>query len=322
MNPHILIHHKIINILQSIALVFILAGMVSYLSLLIGGQSFAILGFTTVLLMYILNPGLTPQFILRMYNAQPLDHVNAPAFVELLAQVAQQAGLSHLPKLYYVPSEVINAFTVGSEKNAVIAVSHGLIQKLTYSELAGIFAHEISHIKNKDIRIMMFADIAGRFTKLLSLFGQLLILVNLPLSLLTDMDIPWWPLFVMIVAPLLSDLIQLGLSRIREYNADLGSAMIIGDARPLISALQKVEYYNHSYMASLFMPFRKISEPSLLRTHPMTEERIRRLKEFHQTTEFETNYRKPVNYAHDLSDKPIEGKKVESPRRRYTGFWY
>ena len=145
-------------------------------------------------------------------------------------------------------------------------------------------------------------------------------LVNLPLIMFTELEINWLPLLVMVFAPLLSDLIQLGLSRVREYDADLGSALLLGDAKPLASALSKMEHYKHNYFGGLFVPVQRIPEPSLLRTHPPTEERIKRLLEFHKTADLESMDKEQVWEEHI----PIKFVKhrPHHPRRRFTGFWY
>ena len=135
------------------------------------------------------------------------------------------------------------------------------------------------------------------------------------------MQLNWIPLLVMVFAPLVSDFIQLGLSRVREYDADLGSAILLGDARPLASALAKMEYYKHNILGGLFVPIQKIPEPSLLRTHPPTEERIRRLLEFAKTAHLEPLSQRINLYQDELPVHTLT-RRVYNPRRRFTGFWY
>lgn len=321
MDSDLIVKHKLLNFFQSAALVLLLAGLMSYIALAIAGELLAWFTFAAVIILFISNPAITPQFILRMYQARPVGRREAPQLFELVHAIAQWAGLKQMPQLYYIPSRVINAFAMGSASDSIIAVSDGVLRKLSFEELAGILAHEITHIKNNDIRVMMFADITGRITKILSLLGQFLVIVNLPLLLFAEVQLDWIPLLVMVFAPLLSDLIQLGLSRIREYDADLGSAILLGDARPLASALTKMEQYRHNYLGGLFVPVQKIPEPSLLRTHPPTKERVRRLLEFHKTTHLEPIlYKQPFTTEeypyHFVARHPLD------PRRRISGFWY
>jgi len=320
MDSEILVRHKFLNFFQSAALVLLLAGLMSYIAAVIAGEVMAWIAFAAVLILFFTNPVIAPQFILRMYNARPIDFYDAPRLHQLLEDIARRANLKVTPRMYYIPSNVINAFSMGTPKDSLIAISDGVFHKLNFSELAAILAHEVTHVKNNDIRVMTFADIAGRITKVLSLLGQFLVLVNLPLILFTELEINWLPLLVMVFAPILSDLIQLGLSRVREYDADLGSAVLLGDAKPLASALTKMEHYKHSYFGGIFTPVQRIPEPSLLRTHPPTEERVKRLLQFQKS-----KYREPMNTTRDWNDEiPVTfaGQRPEFPRRRYTGFWY
>ena len=321
MDSNVLVKHKILNFFQSASLVLILAGLMAYLALVIAGEVLAWFAFAAVIILFFSNASVAPHIILRMYNALPLSQHDAPSLHNLVFAITQRAGLKQMPQLFYIPSRAINAFALGSARDSSIAISDGVLRKLSYEELAGVLAHEITHIRSNDIRVMMFADIAGRITKILSLLGQLLILVNLPLIMFTDVQLNWTPLFVMALAPLISDLIQLGLSRVREYDADLGSALLLGDARPLASALAKMEHYKHNFLGSLFIPVQKIPEPSLLRTHPPTEERIRRLLEFHKTTNL-----KPLFHRQDVFEEQLPFRFFThypgNPRRRINGFWY
>jgi len=320
-SQHFLIKHKITNMLQLMAMFILLSSLIVYIALLIGGEIFAVFALTSVLFLYIGHPYIGPAFILKMYKAEPVPYDAAPVVYDLIDELSSRAGLSYSPKLYYIASGVINSFTVGRQDNSVIALSDGILRSLNYEELAGVIGHEISHIKSNDVRVMMFADIAGRILKVLSLLGQVLILLSLPLMLIGDFNINWLPFLIIVFAPLLSDLIQLGLSRIREYEADIGSAMLLGDARPLASALKKIDEYEHNYLSSIFSPVNKIPEPSLLRTHPKTGERISRLLAMQSEIKHT-----PVKHDQEIlsGNRPhhyiVTGHR--KPRRHFNGFWY
>ena len=314
------IRHKLLNVIQSLALVLLLAGLMAYVAYIIAGEWMAWLAFVMVIILFFANPMITPQFILHMYRAQSISREEAPDLMHLLDVIAQRAGLEKTPRLYYVSSRVLNAFAIGSVHDSVIVVSSSILNRLTFAELAGILAHEITHIKNNDIRVMTFADIAGRMTKVLSIFGQLFVLISLPLLLFAGAHINWLPLIILICAPLFSDLVQLGLSRLREYDADLGSAILLGDGRLLASALRKLEHYEHNYLGSVFIPVQKIPEPSLLRTHPPLEERIRRLLEFH--SEHEIPFLLNGFVQQNSGGIPVHIVSPDHARRHLTGFWY
>ncbi len=321
MNYHFLLKHKLINIFQSLALFVLLAGLIFYVALIVGGETLAFYAFFAVVLLFIGNPYLSSQFILRMYKAQPIPHSSAPDLYHLVEQLSKRAKLPVTPQLYYIPSSVINAFTVGKKDNPVVAISDGVLQNLSYQEMAGVLGHEIAHLQNDDIRVMTFADIAGRILKILSFMGQMLILISLPIAILSEVTINWIPFLIITFAPVVSDLIQLSLSRIREYEADIGSAMLLGDARPLASALAKIDDYEHNYLKSVFSPVPKIPEPSILRTHPETEERIKRLMELQPSITQE-----PLGHKQELLQGKIPHHFIETrhtkPRRHLNGFWY
>jgi len=316
-----MLKHKLTNKLQIYALFLLLSSLVVYIALVIGGVVLAIVALFSVLVFYFFNPYIASHFILRMYSAQVIPYSSAPALYDMADELSARAGLSFTPKLYYIPSSVINSFTVGQSENSSIAISDGILRRLNYEEIAGIIGHEISHIKNDDIRVMIFADVAGRLIKIFSIMGQVLILLSLPFIFMGNVQINWLPFIFVIVAPLGSDLIQLAMSRVREYEADRGSAMLLGDARPLISALHKISFYEHNIFRSIITPVNKIPEPSLLRTHPQTEQRISRLIEIDKTIEHKPYQFHPDFLSGSQSHHHIETKH-RHPRRHINGFWY
>ncbi|HHM05119.1 MAG TPA: peptidase M48 [Gammaproteobacteria bacterium] len=257
-----------------------LATMAAFLALLgyllWGGDGLWIL-MLSGMLMAVGAPAVTPRLTMRLYHARPLSAAEAPRLRALVRDLAYRAGLPEAPQLYYVPSAMVNAFTVGGANDAAIAVTDGLLHKLNVRELRGVLAHEISHIRNKDTWVMGLADLFHRLTSALSLFGQFLLLLNLPLILFSGVTINGWAVALLIFAPTLSVLAQLGLSRSREYDADLGAARLTGDPEGLAQALLKMERVQGGWIERLFLPGRRLPEPSWLRTHPPTEERVQRL---------------------------------------------
>lgn len=271
--------HALLNRLQSLLLLAVMAGFMALLGwMLWGGDGVVMLLFTTLVLV-IVNPVTTPQLIMRLYGARRLSPDEAPGLYRMIDNLAQRAGLGHLPRLYHVPSRMINAFAVGRRQQSAIAVTDGLLHALDAREINAVLAHEISHVRSNDMWVMGLADMFSRMTSLLSLFGQILLFVNLPLILTGHATISWLAILILILAPTWSTLAQLGLSRTREYDADLNAARLTGDPDALASALSKIEKLQGSWMERIFLPGRRIPEPSLLRTHPPTEQRIRRLME-------------------------------------------
>lgn len=271
--------HALANRLQTLLLLTIMGGLMLLLGFLLWGVDGLIILTLAGGLLLILNPRFTPQLIMRLYGAYPLSQRQAPLLHAAIMELSRRAELRVAPTLYYIPSSLLNAFTVGRRDNASIALSDGLLRALNDEELIGVLAHEISHIRNNDMRVMGMADMFSRLTGVFSLFGQLLLLLNLPLILLTDTSIDWFAILLLIISPHICALAQLGLSRTREYDADLNAARLTGDPEVLAKALVKIENAQGGWLEKLFFPGRKIPEPSLLRTHPPTEERVRRLLE-------------------------------------------
>lgn len=270
--------HKLNNWLQSLLLGATLALILGALAWVLWGSTIAFLAVALSAVLYLANARIAPSLVLRMYRARKLSAGEAPRLYAIVQKLAQRAELKQSPSLHYLPSDVMNAFTVGSQDNAVVAVSDGLLRRLDLREVSAVLAHEISHIRNNDTRIMSFADLTSRLTNLLSILGQFLLIVNLPLMLIGKVTFSWWAILLLIAAPTISSLVQLALSRTREYNADLSAAELTGDPEALASALAKMEHFQGGWLKRVLRPgYQKLPEASLLRTHPPTKERVRRL---------------------------------------------
>lgn len=221
---------------------------------------------------------ISPQVVLRMYKAQPVGPDRFAVGHRILAALAARAGLRTLPKIYVLPSRMMNAFAVGRLDDSAICLTDQLIRAMSQRELAGILAHEISHIRNEDIRVMAIADMVSRFTSILSTFGIFSLLFNLPAIVMgAGPQVPWLPVLLLIFAPTIGGVLQMALSRTREYDADLGAVMLTGDPDGLALALAKLERAQGRQWESMMLPGGRIPDPSLLRTHPRTQNRIDRL---------------------------------------------
>jgi heat shock protein HtpX len=227
----------------------------------------------------------SPAMVLRMYRAQPVSRLQFAAGHEILETLSRRAGLASVPELYVIPSNLMNAFAVGRVHDSAICLTDKLIRSLTRRELAGVMAHEISHIANADIRVMAIADMVSRFTSFLSTFGIVTLLLNLPSVLYGGaQQVPWGAVLLLLFAPTIGSLLQLGLSRTREYDADFGAAMLTGDPDGLAGALVKLEGAQRGYWEGMVLPGGRIPDPSLLRSHPRTSDRIARLMALKQVT--------------------------------------
>ncbi|MGF1552749.1 MAG: zinc metalloprotease HtpX [Paracoccaceae bacterium] len=252
--------------------------------------------------------------LLRAYRARPLDARRFPLGVALVDALARRAGLPRAPALWYVPSSVPHAFAVGAPEDSVVAVSDGMLRLVDERELAGVLAHEVSHIAHRDLWLMALADATGRVTAFASLAGQVALVVSLPLAVMGMAHPPLLSVALLILAPGAVNLLQLALSRSREFEADRGAAELTGDPGGLASALAKLERRTGRLWEDLLMPGRRTPEPSLLRTHPPSGERIARLRALAPPP-------RPV-LAPPGRAEPWPARPLAPPRYRRAGFWY
>ena len=269
--------HRLRNRLQTIILVVGLVVIAAAIGWSFAGTSGLVILTIGAVIFLAAGRRVGPQMVLRMYKAQPVAERDAPALVAMIRELSEKAGLPSEPALFYIPTEMVNAFATGTRKEAYIGLTDGILRTLTMRELRGVLAHEIMHLKHNDLAVMGLADVAARATHTVSQIGKLLLFINLPLVLSGESGISWLFIILLILAPTLTSLMQMALSRTREYDADLGAARLTGDPEGLALALQRMERVQGGFFERIFMPGRRIPEPSLLRTHPPIEERVRRL---------------------------------------------
>jgi len=251
-------------------------------SVLGGGQGMLLalgLGLATNLWAY----WFSDRMVLRLYKASKVDEASAPLLYNTVKDLARRAGLP-MPKVYLIDEPQPNAFATGrNPEHAAVAATTGIVQLLSPRELAGVLGHELAHIKHRDILTSTItASIAGAIATLAQ-FGMFFGGRD------DDNRNPLLALLVMIVAPIAAMLIQLAISRGREYEADHAGADVSGDPRALADALAKIERYAkglplppaeaHPETAQMMIvnPLHGGGIAGLFSTHPPTEERIRRL---------------------------------------------
>lgn len=274
--------HRLRNLAQSALL---LAGMGLIVWLVVGwlaGPGWTLALVAATLAGLALAPSVPRRLLLSAYHARPLAAWEFPRGAALVEALAGRAGLPHPPELWYVPSRLPNAFAIGSPGDSVICISDGLLRLLGPRELAAVLAHEMAHIAHRDLWVMGLADGLTRLVSIASWAGMLLLIVYLPLVLAGVAEFPWHVPLVLIFAPTLMALLQLALSRNREFDADLGAVTLTGDPAALASALTKLEARGGRMWEEILLPGRRIPDPSLLRTHPQATERIERLRELAQ----------------------------------------
>ncbi len=302
-----LLQHRWLNRLQTGLLILTLIGIAAAAGSLLFGESGLWLALFAVAGTLLLEPVAASALSLRLYRVRALHPQEAHEMWALLRE------LPATPVPHYVPSAVVNAFATGSKQEASIALTDGLLRRLSPRELAGVLAHEIAHITNEDLRVMGLADSVSRLTSLLALMGQVAILLNLPALLVGAAEVYWPGLLLLAASPQLALLAQLGLSRVREFDADRLAAELTGDPQGLASALAKIERVSRSWRAWLW-PGWGNPEPSWLRTHPATQERISRLL----TLAPGPASALPLHAPHFLPESAVTPRP---PRWRPSGLW-
>jgi heat shock protein HtpX len=255
-----------------------------------------------------------------MYRAQPLPPAAAPDVLRVFDTLAARGELDPPPRLYYVPSQMPNAFAVGLGRDAAVAVTDGLLRMLSLRELAGVLAHEISHIRHRDTRVMALADVFSRMTTSLSQVGQVLLFLSLPAVLMGSSPLPLGGVVALVLAPSASVLMQLALSRSREFDADLGAIELTGDPDGLASALLKLERWQEGpWWKRIWLPTPTTREPAMLRTHPHTAARVERLQNLHPEAGDGVAARLAIpSSLTSVALSPVPRR----PRWHLTGTWY
>jgi len=262
---------------------------------MIGGSKGMVLALIVALAMNFFSYWFSDKLVLKMYNAQEVDEASAPQFYRMVRELATRAQLP-MPKVYLIDENAPNAFATGrNPEHAAVAATTGILRVLSERELRGVMAHELAHVKHRDILISTIsATMAGAISALANFamfFGG------------RDSEgrrtNPIAAIAVAMLAPLAGALIQMAISRAREFEADRGGAQISGDPQALASALEKI----HAYAAGVPFPAAEqhpataqmmIMNPlagggisKLFSTHPATEERVARLMEMARTGRME-----------------------------------
>ncbi len=273
-----LYRHQAENWLRGLLLISGLAALLCLIGWVIAGGAGVAWALGLGVILLLVSARIPPRLILARSAAQQLPPSAAPVLHAMLQELAARAGLGARPMLWYVPSPELNAFAVGTRNNGAIAVTAGLLRTLPRRALAGVLAHEISHLRHNDTWVMTLAAMLSEVTAWLALIGQLLLLALLPLVLRGDVDLPWLALMLLAIAPTASTLLQLALSRNREFAADLEAVNLTGDPQGLADALSRLESNRGIWLENIFLPRRNHTRlPRWLRTHPDTGERIERL---------------------------------------------
>ena len=273
------------NLMKTAILMAAITALFMAIGSLLGGQQGMMLALLIALGMNFFSYWFSDKLVLKMYNAQEVDESSAPQFYSMVRELAARAQLP-MPKVYLIDEDAPNAFATGrNPEHAAVAATTGILRVLSERELRGVMAHELAHVRHRDILISTIsATMAGAISMLANFamfFGG------------RDSEgrstNPIVGILVMLLAPLAASLIQMAISRAREFEADRGGAEISGDPQALASALQKIHNYaqgipletteRHPETAQMMImnPLSGGGLRGLFSTHPSTEERVERL---------------------------------------------
>jgi heat shock protein HtpX len=276
------------NMFKTALLLAVLTAMLVLIGGAIGGEQGMLVAFVLALAMNFFSYWFSDRIVLAMYRARPVDEATAPGLYAMVRRLATRAGIP-MPRLYMIPTETPNAFATGrNPQHAAVAVTEGIVRLLDEEELEGVLAHELSHVTNRDVLIAtVAATLAGAITYLAHM-AQFAAFFG---SHRGDDDEggsnPLAMVLMAVVAPIAAMLVQMAVSRAREYQADASGARLAGRPWGLAKALEKLHMAQkvmpmaaNPATAHLFIvnPLSGRTLMHLFSTHPPVEERIRRLR--------------------------------------------
>ena len=272
-----IISARIKNLIHTASIILSMAALLGWIGWLIAGGTGLIAAIFAVTISFTFTPKLPAASIMRLNRAKPVAPHALPTLFNILRTLSRKARLPRIPALYYIPGRSLNAFAAGTREDPAICISQGLLETLDTHEMAGILGHEITHIRNNDMQFMTLTLMFTRLTHSLSFFGLVFGIFLIPARLMGVTDIPIHAFIWMALAPSLSMLLQFSLSRAREFEADLGSSILLDSPKPLASALMKLEEIKNRHWHRFLFRAPVVQPPTWLSTHPHTRERIQRL---------------------------------------------
>jgi len=311
------------NTLHTILLILALAILAGFVGFVLGGRMGLIGAVLLTIFGFAAGSRASAALVLRMYKAQPIHPTQAPQLFEIYNELCRRAELSPYPKLYYIPTRMPNAFAVGVGKSSAVAVTDGVIRMMNPRELAGILAHEITHVQCRDTSVLGVADIFSRTISVMSRIGLMMMFFSFSSFFGKSAASFWITGAILFFSPTVAVMLQLALSRTREFNADRGAAELTGDPYGLASALKKLDRMAKGGMLQkILRPGMRRQQPAMLRTHPPTEDRVSALMEVANELEAKESLPDEMIPA-SRRIAPVEQPRVrQKPRYRFlSGIW-
>lgn len=271
-------HHRH-NRLLSLMVMAGICGWMALIGWLVAGLEGIVWAAAGTGLMLLVQPVRSTTLLKAVYGAVPLTPATAPDMYGVMRALAERAGLPRVPALLYIPRPELIALSTGWGRDGAIALSEGMVRILPGRELAAVLAHETSHLRTGDLKLLRVAEAAGRLTRLLSLAGLILMAMYLPAIGAMGGEAPLLAVLLLVMAPLVSDLLTLKLSRTREFDADAGAVELTGDPAALMAALERIEALQHDGDWERLTRGGGLRWLRLIRTHPTIGERLARLRE-------------------------------------------
>jgi heat shock protein HtpX len=273
------------NLLKTAVLMAAITALFMLIGAYVGGRQGMVIALLVALGLNFFSYWFSDKLVLKMYNAREVDETSAPQFYRMVAELVQRAGLP-MPRVYVIDEAAPNAFATGrNPEHAAVAATTGIMQVLSANELRAVMAHELTHVAHRDILI---STISATMAGAISMLANFAVFFGGRDSEGRPAN-PIAGLAVALLAPLAASLIQLAISRAREFEADRGGAELSGDPRSLASALEKIQAYargtpllaaeRNPQTAQMMIvnPLHGGGVASLFSTHPSTEERVARL---------------------------------------------
>lgn len=267
----------------------------------------------------VLATRISPATAMRVYGARPYEAGDLAQLDRIAGNLARRAGLPTSPRLYLVPSMLVTSFSFGTSQRFAIALTEGLLRRLTMREVAAVLAREVAHARRGDLLVFGISDLVSRCAQGLYYVGLALAALNVLAAITGGEPVPWFSVILMLLAPALMNFLQLALSHAREQETDRAAALLTGDPLGVASAISRIDASPGAPIDDIIppVPARKVALPSMLRLSTDVERRVSLV------TAFEAPPMPPLDITEGPRISLIGVGPIElRPRYRWPGVWF